>query len=134
MKVTSYINTIKNAEYRNYLNQTFNPEQISIIFDGFRYKNLASLIKLQSNDITFEFYTDYYKIIDENANEIIQINKVPSTLYEFIEDINRYNVLIYWSKNIFTTFEPEIILESCDIRCYYENLLSKINKSHELLR
>lgn len=134
MKVTSYLNTIKNAKYKEFLNQPFNIESTTKIFNDFKYKNLASLIKLQGNDIIFEFYTNYYKIINENTNEIIQINKIPTTLYEFIEDINKYNVQIFWSNNIFNTFEPEIILESNDIKTYYENLLKKINKSHELLQ
>jgi hypothetical protein len=57
---------------------------------------------------------------------------IPIDINEFIEDMFRFNIFIYWNSLIEELFEPKDYLKRDEIKKYYVNLLSKMDKSFEL--
>jgi hypothetical protein len=58
---------------------------------------------------------------------------IPTTIDDFINDMNRFGVQLYWTEWIDNNFEPKDYLKSDEIKEYYSNLLLRMGKSHELL-
>jgi hypothetical protein len=57
---------------------------------------------------------------------------IPETLDDFINDMNRFRVQLYWTKWIDNNFEPKDYLDKNEIKAYFADLLKKMGKSHEL--
>ena len=58
---------------------------------------------------------------------------IPVTIDDFINDLTRLGVLLYWTDWIDQNFEPKEYLAVDEIKNYWTDLLAKMGKSHELL-
>ena len=58
---------------------------------------------------------------------------LPQTINDFINDMERVMIDLYWSETVLLTFEPKDIYSAERIRQYYVDLLEKMDKGHELL-
>lgn len=140
IKVAQYIDTVGGEKFKAFLTRTFDVNmlrqidnmEIETLFDGWRGKNMGSWYKFTNNDnVVLEFYPNDYCVIHpkSTANPTIPL---PLTLNDFITDMYRRNVQLYWTEWIDENFEPKDFLNKNEIRGYYTNLLSKMDKSHEL--
>jgi len=77
-----------------------------------------------------EFYPSGFYNIKKNGNGY-QL-KFPDTVDNFITDMDRYGVQLYWTSWIDENFEPKEYLHKDEIRAYFTDLLTKMKKSHEL--
>jgi hypothetical protein len=145
--VSQYINTLGSEKYKNFLTVPFTVDMLypvfekscDRIFEGWRGKNMGSWYKFTNDDkITLEFFVDYYSIGKE-ANSFKANARVshkmpfPRNINDFINDMDRFGVKLYWTLWIDQNFEPKEYLETEKIRDYFVDLLSKLDKSQELL-
>ena len=144
--VTPYINTVGIERYKNFLSVPFTVDMLSpvlenscdTIFDGWRGKSMGSWYKFSNDDkITLEFFVEYYSIGKE-ANTFKASQRVshkmpfPRNINDFINDMDRFGVKLFWTTWIDQNFEPKEYLASEDIMKYFINLLEKLEKSNEL--
>ena len=106
---------------------------IDILFDGWRGKRMGSWIKFTNdNNIILEFYPAQYTVIHPKSTAKYTMG-LPNTINDFINDMYRCNVQLYWTNWIDNNFEPKDYLHKDEIREYFIDLLSRMGKSHELL-
>ena len=137
--VMPYIETMGCDRYKKFIMQPFsidmlnsNDDAIPTYFDGWRRKNMGTWEKLTNDDnIILEFYPNQYNIIIPKANKITI--SLPLTINDFINDMQKYNVQLYWSTWMDENFEPKEYLNQNQIREYFVDLLNKMDKSYELL-
>ena len=105
------------------------------LFDEWRGKDMLNgWSKFTSDDYTLEFYPTYYTIKKNKPVDSIQyMLSLPVTIDEFINDMNRFGVQLYWTEWIDQNFEPKEYLSVDEIKNYWTDLLAKMGKSHELL-
>lgn len=141
MKVVPYILMCGSEKFKDFLDQPFDMNTLypiqnaSVIplFDGWRGKNMGTWNKFTNDDnIILEFYPSYYTAIPPKSTAKYMI-PLPLTLNEFINDMHRCNVQLYWSEWIYENFEPKDYMHKDEIRSYFANMLSRMGKSHELL-
>lgn len=141
IKVSQYIETMGCEKFKKFLAQSFDinmlfqisDNNIIVLFDGWRGKNMGTWYKFTNDDnVVLEFYSNEYNVLFPQ-NKIKQTIPLPKSLDEFINDMNKYNVQLFWSDWVDANFEPHEYLNKDDIRQYYEDLLGKMDKSHELL-
>ena len=143
IKVVSYSKTKGSENFKNFLNKSFNINMLfpvinenneEILFDGWRGKNMINWYKFTNeNNIILEFYPTYYIIKKNIKNEITYTLSTPKTIEEFINDMQRFDIQLYWTNWINLNFEPKEYLHVDEIQTYWINLLEKMNKSFELL-
>ena len=141
MKVVPYILMCGSEKFKDFLSKPFNMNtlyqldnvQVDILFDGWRGKNMGSWIRFTNDDnIVLEFYPNHYCAVHPKSTAKYMM-PLPLTLNEFINDMYRCNVQLYWSDWIEDNFDPKDYLHKDEIRDYFFNLLSRMGKSHELL-
>jgi len=105
------------------------------LFDEWRGKDMLNgWSKFTSDDYTLEFYPTYYTIKKNKPVDSIQyMLSLPVTIDDFINDMNRFGVQLYWTEWIDQNFEPKEYLSVDEIKNYWTDLLAKMGKSHELL-
>lgn len=145
--VAPYINTLGSEKYKNLLTVPFTVDMLfpvtekscDRIFEGWRGKSMGTWYKFTNdNKITLEFFVNYYSIGME-ANSFKANQRVshkmpfPRNINDFINDMDRFGVQLYWTLWIDQNFEPKEYLESDEIRNYFQDLLGKLDKSNELL-
>lgn len=141
IKVVPFIETICSEKFKIFLCKPFetnmiysvsNNDTANALFTGWRGKDMGSWYKFVNDDgIVLEFYANEYIIKYPKKATSFTIT-LPSTLNEFINDLNKYGVQLYWGDWIDEYFEPKEYLRVDEIREYFINLLKKMNKSHEL--
>jgi hypothetical protein len=141
IKVTPYMLTLGTEKFKNFLSQPFNFELLyniddnkQIYFDCWRVKNIINWVRYTNDDdVILEVYPDYFNI---KKNKIDVMNGLPHplTINDFINDLTRFNIQLYWNIWIDENFEPKDYLHKDEIKKYYINLLYKIDKSFELLK
>lgn len=134
IKVTPFINTTGSTKFKEFLEHKFTIDMLSHnnenkIFDNW-YDDSGKLIN--NDNITLVFYPEHYIIDKNDANNTTCIIPLPITINDFINDMYRFNINIYWNDIIDEMFEPKEYLHVDEIYNYYKNLLNKLNKSHEL--
>jgi len=139
LKVSPYIETIGSEKYRNFILQPFdinmlysvnNNVQVNVLFQGWRGKNMGYYFKFTNEDnIVIEFRPFSYIIY--SPLEVITLLS-PKTINDFINDMCRYNVQLYWSDWIINNFEPKEFLNKNEIEDYFFKLLTLMEKSAEL--
>ncbi len=134
IKVTPFINTTGSTKFKEFLEHKFTIDMLSHnnenkIFDNW-YDDSGKLIN--NDNITLVFYPEHYIIDKNDANNTTCIIPLPITINDFINDMYRFNINIYWNDIIDEMFEPNEYLHVDEIYNYYKNLLTKLNKSHEL--
>jgi len=141
IKVVPYILMCGTERFKTFLSQPFNTNmlyqldnvQSEVLFDGWRGKNMGSWLKFTNDDdIVLEVYpTQYTVTFPKNTGKYLM--GTPVTINDFINDMYKCNVQLYWSEWIHENFEPKDYLHKDEIREYFVNLLSRMGKSHELL-
>jgi hypothetical protein len=112
----------------------FNAASCDTLFEGWRGKNMVNWHKFTCDDYVLEFYPTYYTIKkNKPADSIKYMLSIPKTIEDFINDMNRFGVELYWTTWIDENFEPKEYLRVDEIKNYWIDLLAKMGKSHELL-
>lgn len=136
IKVSKIEETMGTQIFKNFLYSKFDFEFLvneNAYFDGWRSKNMGNWIKYISDDgIILEVYTQTYKIRKPKEVTTFEL-PIPKNINEFIDDMYRFDIIIYWKTIIDELFEPQNYLNVNEIRDYYVKLLAKMNKSFELL-
>lgn len=140
--VSPLILTLCTDNYKSFICQPFNfnmlygvdkSQLINVIFQYWRGKNMHNYYKFTNDDdVILEAYSTYYTIQGKNIDGLIKL-PIPPTINDFITDMVRYNVHLFWNDWIEMNLEPKDYLRVEDIPTYYTNLLKKMNKSHELI-
>lgn len=143
IKVVPYTETLKTERFWNFLTLPFSMNMLypiqkegstEILFYGWKGKDMVSWYRFtDENKTILEFYPTHYTVI-KSCEGINQYSlPTPKTLNDFINDMERFGVELYWTEWIDLNFEPKDYLHRDEIKQYYVNILAKINKSHELL-
>ncbi len=144
IKVIPFIQTTGSERFKNFLTVPFTIDMLApvfgdkscdTIFDGWQGKSMGNWHKFQNDgEIILEFYSDCYVIKKPVSKLKIGVYQLPlpRTINDFINDMDRFNISIYWSKWIDINFEPKEYLNEEGIANYFIDLLSKMGKSHEL--
>ena len=142
IKVTPYALTIGSERFGKFLLTPFtlgmlypiNNELSEILFDGWRGKDMINWYKFTNDDkIILEFYPRYYTVKKNTPNSITYMLSIPKTIDEFINDMYRFEIELYWTQYIDFNFEPKEYLKTTEIKTYFTELLNKMGKSNELL-
>jgi hypothetical protein len=141
IKVVPFIQTIGSEKFKEFLTTPFsidmlypvlNENSIETLFNEWKCKNMLSWYRfINESKIILEFYPNNYKLKKVDGNITYQMN-LPITINDFINDMYRYEVQLYWSDYIEKMFEPKDYLNKDEIYNYYTNLLNRMGKSQEL--
>ena len=143
VSVVPYSETTKSEKFKKFLATSFtvdmlypvfNDKSVDTLFDGWRGKNMVNWFKFTNdNKIILEFYPTYYTVRKDVKDGITYMLSIPKTINDFINDMNRFGVHLYWTDWIDQNFEPKEYLHINEIKNYFTDLLTKMGKSHELL-
>jgi hypothetical protein len=111
----------------------FNDKSCETLFDGWRGKDMLGWHKFTNDEkIVLEFYPTYYTVRKEVKNSGTYMISIPVTIDDFISDMKRMGVQLYWTNWIDLNFEPKDYLHVDEIHNYFVELLRKMGKSQEL--
>lgn len=143
IKVVPYTQTSGSEKFKQFLTTPFSIDMLypvfgdkstNLLFDGWRGKDMIHWHKFTNdNKYVLEFYASHYIIRKESGDSIKYMLSIPKTIEDFISDMNRFEIQIYWTDWIDQNFEPKDYLHVDEIRDYYAKLLGKMGKGHELL-
>ena len=143
IKVAPYNETAKSEKFKEFLAKPFridmlypilNTESHVTLFDDWRGKDMINWYKFTNDEFTLEFYPTYYTLKkNKHVDSTKYMMSIPLTINDFINDMDRFNVQLYWTKWIDLNFEPKEYLHVNEIKNYFTDLLAKLGKSHELL-
>jgi hypothetical protein len=133
IKAVPFIQTIGTEKFKEFLLQPFKVEQLDsntdkelfndwIFTDEDVYVNKTCRTQLN-------FYSTFYLVTTKDANYKLPI---PKTVDDFVNDMMRVGIEIYWSDLFDENFEPKDYLNKNEIHGYYETLLNKMGKYNEL--
>jgi len=112
----------------------FGEKSVETLFEDWRGKDMMNWYRFNNDNYTLEFYPTYYTLKkNKPADSIKYMLSIPETISDFINDINRFGVQLYWTSWIDENFEPKEYLHRGEIKNYFTDLLAKMGKSHELL-
>jgi hypothetical protein len=139
-KVATYIETIGCEMFKKFISLPFsinllynvtNEEGINVIFDGWHGKDMGNWYKFYNEEnVVLEFYAGYYTIKFPKKESRILLS--PKTINDFINDMDRFEVSLYWNQWMEDNFEPKDYLHVDDIPKYFNNLLIKMKKEEDL--
>ena len=140
IKTVPYIQTIGSEKFREFLTQPFYFNQLhsfedhQILFDGWRSKDMGTWFKyINDDDFLLEVYAETYTIKTKmNIKNKSFILPHPCTINDFINDMDRFGIQLYWNEWIPENFNPKDYLKEDEIRNYYVTLLGRLDKSFEL--
>lgn len=143
IKVTTLENTTKSEKFKKFLAQSFkidmlypvfNDKSGETLFDCWRGKDMLNWHRfIDDFDTKLEFYPTHYTIKKNGKDTIEYMLSIPETINDFINDMTRFGIELYWTEYIDLNFEPKDYLAIDEIRPYFEELLGLMGKSHELL-
>jgi hypothetical protein len=133
IKAVPFIQTIGTEKFKEFLLQPFKTEQLDSntdkeLFDGWIYTE-EEIYFNKIGRITLNFHSTFYLVQLNDANYKLPI---PKTIDDFVNDMMRVGVEIYWSDLVDEKFEPKDYLQKDEIRKYFETLLNKMGKFNEL--
>ena len=133
IKAVPFIQTIGTEKFKEFLLQPFKTEQLDSntdkeLFDGWIYTE-EEIYFNKIGRITLNFHSTFYLAHLNDANYKLPI---PKTIDDFVNDMMRVGVEIYWSDLVDEKFEPKDYLQKDEIRKYFETLLNKMGKFNEL--
>lgn len=139
IKASPYIQTIGSEKFKEFLIQPFSLDQLhtfdvnqQVLFDGWHSNKLQDYISCSNqNGVVLEFYPEVY-IIQKSFNAPVCQLPLPKTIDDFVNDMARCDIPLYWSKWVDENFEPKDYLPQDGILEYFTNLLKRMHKSHEL--
>lgn len=131
IKVVPYIETIGTEKFKKFLSSPFsfdllNSNNENCIFEGWEKTDFHIYVSPNGDTLNCENGVDY----SINKNTMLPY---PTTINDFINDMVRMNIDLYWSETILLTFEPKDMYSAEKIRQYYVDLLEKMDKGYELL-
>lgn len=136
IKTVPYIQTIRSEKFKEFLTQFFYFNQLDsfdeqqVLFDGWRSKNMTTWFKyVNDDDFILEVYAETYTINIKTKKFVLPH---PNTINDFINDMHRFGIQLYWNKWIVDNFNPKDYLQEDEIRNYYVTLLDRMDKSFEL--
>jgi len=147
IKTVSYGKTLGSEKFRDFLALPFSVEMLYPIYGDKGDKAIVKLFeewrgkdmlngwsKFGNDDYTLEFYPTYYTLKKNKPVDSIQyMLAIPATIDDFITDMEGFGIQLYWTTWIDENFEPKEYLQQDEIKGYFEDLLMKMGKSHELL-
>lgn len=143
IKVTPYSLTIGSEKFKEFLAKfftldmlypVFNDQSCDTLFDDWRGKNMMNWHRFTNDEYTLEFYPTYYTLKkNKPVDSIKYMLSIPKTIDDFINDMDRFSVQLYWTTWIDQNFEPKEYLHVNNIKDYFTDLLAKMGKSQELL-
>ena len=142
--VAPYIETNGSEKFKKFLALPFTIDMLypvlgdksrDTLFDDWRGKDMLNgWYKFVNDDFTLEFYPTYYTVKkNKPVDSIKYMLSIPETIDDFINDMYRFEVKLYWTTWIDQNFEPKEYLRIDEIKKYWVDLLAKMGKSHELL-
>lgn len=141
IKVRTLIETIGTVKFKKFIANKFEIDMLYpvskdtstvALFNRWKGKDMFSWHKFtDDNDNVLEFYADYYIIKKAKSTNNYRL-PIPRTINDFINDMNRLGIDLYWSEFIDLNFEPSDYLGKNEIGVYFSNLLNKIDKSNEI--
>ena len=144
IKVAPFILTTGTEKFKTFLAQrftidmlypVFGDKSVITLFDGWKGKDMLNWHKFTDDEKNIlEFYpNDYYTIRKNITNSITYQLTFPKNINSFINDMDRYGIQIYWTNWVDENFEPKDYMHKEEIAKYFTNLLSRIDKSHEII-
>lgn len=143
IKTVVYANTIGSEKFKKFLAHPFKidalypvygDKSVVLLFEDWRGKDMLGWFRFVSDDYTLEFYPTYYTVKKNKPTDSIKyMLALPVTIDDFINDMDRFGVQLYWTQWIDENFEPKEYLAKDEIKTYFQDLLAKMGKSHELL-
>lgn len=128
--VVPYIKTLGTERFKEFLNSPFDLDFLLNYFDGWKGKVMGDWWKFTNDKITLEFFPVYYDV--KKWREDIRL-PLPKTLNDFINDMDRLGIELFWSAWVEENLEPKDFLQQDKIKEYYQNLLNELDKGHEIL-
>jgi hypothetical protein len=148
IKVCPYILTSGSNAFKEFLSSPFDTDMLysvydnitsETLFEGWKGKDMNSWYRFINDEkYVLEFYPTRYFITHEvdSSDASIEAMKhsllLPRDIDDFINDMHRFKISLYWSDWINKNFEPKDYLEEGQVKQYYVNLLGKLDKSYEL--
>ena len=139
IKVVPYIQTIGSEVFKKFISLPFSvnllysitsEEGINVIFDGWYGKNMGTYYKFYNEEkVVLEFYAGYYTIIKNTKKYVLPL---PKTINDFINDMDRFEIELFWNQWMNDNFEPKDYLHVDEIPTYFTNLLVKMKKEQDL--
>jgi len=135
IKAVPYILTKGSEKFKEFLANPFTIDLFNTHFDGWRERgNLNGWAKFVSDEHTLEFYPTYYTLKkNKPADSTVYMLSIPKEIDDFITDMSRFGIQLYWTTWIDENFEPKEYLPVTEIKDYFTDLLGKMGKSHELM-
>lgn len=144
IRVIPYNQTKGSEKFKEFLAKPFtvdmlypvyNDKSCDTLFEDWRGKDMLNSCFKFTNDnkIILEFYPTYYTVRKDVKDGITYMLSIPETINNFINDMDRFGVLLQWTDWIDENFEPKEYLHVDDIKKYWTDLLANMGKSHELL-
>jgi hypothetical protein len=143
IRVVPYMYTSGSEKFKQFLALPFTFDMLypikgdkssELLFDTWKCKEMINWQRFTNEDkIILEVYPTYYTISKNTPNAIKYMLSLPKTINEFINDMDRFGIQLYWTTWIDQNFEPKEYLAVDEIKQYYIDLLGKMGKSHELL-
>ena len=131
IKVAPYIATIGDEKFKEFLVGEFKMDMLNTLFADWREKDMLSWKRFTNgDDVRLEFYASNYNV---KKGAIQTEFSIPKTIDDFINDMQRTGVQLYWTIWIDENFEPKQYLPPNKIEDYYRDVLRKMDKSKELL-
>ena len=117
----------------------FGDKSVETLFVGWKGKDMLSWHRFTNEEkYVLEFYATYYIITKESVSFKASDEKIkyrlplPRDINDFICDMNRFGIQLYWTEWIDNNFEPKDYLDKNDIEKYYNDLLIKMGKINEI--
>lgn len=142
IKVAPYVKTAGSEKFKEFLAlpftidmlyPVFNEDSVELLFDGWRGKDMVNWYKFTNDDgFILEFYPTYYVLRKDKVEKTKYMLSIPVTINDFINDLERFALQLYWTIWIDENFEPKDYLPKDGIKQYFQNLLLKIGKPEEL--
>jgi len=143
IKALPFILTVGSEKFKQFLANPFTIDMLypiydinscATLFDGWHGKNMVNWFKFTNDDkVILEFYPKYYTAKNNEPNSIKYMLSLPENIGEFVNDMNRLGIELYWTELIDKNFEPKDYLPTNELKIYWTNLLEKMGKSSELL-
>lgn len=141
--LTPYIKTAGTKKFKEFLQTPFvidmlspvyGESSVNTLFEDWRGKDMRNWFKFKNEDgVVLEFYPEGMYVIKKKTGDAGQQLVTPRTIDEFINDMDRFGIVTQWSNWIDENFEPKDYLPPDEIKSYYQDLLTKMGKAHELL-